>query len=105
VTTAAPSVALATVQPAFTDAERVALAGFLAGYRGLTREAYGRPSASSLAGAAAARWPCSPTIAGSASTPSKGNSWIAHPPRTSADRVSTTSPMRSPWAATSSAPS
>ncbi len=39
-TTAAPSTALATIQPAFTDAERVALARFLAGYRGLTREAY-----------------------------------------------------------------
>ena len=39
-TTAAPSAALATIQPTFTDAERVALAGFLAGYRGLTREAY-----------------------------------------------------------------
>jgi integrase/recombinase XerD len=39
-TTAAPSVAIATIQPAFTDAERIALAGFLAGYRGLTREAY-----------------------------------------------------------------
>ena len=39
-TTAAPSTALATIQPAFTDAERLALAGFLAGYRGLTREAY-----------------------------------------------------------------
>jgi integrase/recombinase XerD len=38
--TAAPSTALATIQPAFTDAERLALAGFLAGYRGLTREAY-----------------------------------------------------------------
>jgi len=38
--TAAPSAVLATIQPAFTDAERVALAGFLAGYRGLTREAY-----------------------------------------------------------------
>ena len=35
-TTAAPSTALATIQPAFTDAERRALAG----YRGLTREAY-----------------------------------------------------------------
>jgi hypothetical protein len=34
--TAAPSTALATIQPAFTDAERLALAG----YRGLTREAY-----------------------------------------------------------------
>ena len=39
-TTTAPSTALATIQPAFTDAERIALAGFLAGYRGLTREAY-----------------------------------------------------------------
>jgi len=39
-TTAAPSTALATIQPAFTDAGRFALAGFLAGYRGLSREAY-----------------------------------------------------------------
>ena len=39
-TTRTPSTALATIQPAFTDAERLALAGFLAGYRGLTREAY-----------------------------------------------------------------
>jgi len=39
-TTAAPSTALATIQPAFSDPERLALAGFLAGYRGLTREAY-----------------------------------------------------------------
>ena len=39
-TTAAPSTALATIQPAFTDAEQIALTGFLAGYRGLTREAY-----------------------------------------------------------------
>jgi len=35
-----PSTAFATIQPVFTDAERAALAGFLAGYRGLTREAY-----------------------------------------------------------------
>ena len=34
------STALATIQPAFTDAERLALAGFLAGYRGMTRDAY-----------------------------------------------------------------
>ena len=39
-TTAAPSTALVTVQPAVTDPGRLALAGFLAGYRGLTREAY-----------------------------------------------------------------
>ena len=38
--TVAPSTALATIQPAFTDAERLALAGYLAGYRGLTRDAY-----------------------------------------------------------------
>ena len=35
-TTAAPSTALVMIQPAFTTAERLALAG----YRGLTREAY-----------------------------------------------------------------
>jgi hypothetical protein len=39
-TTAAASTALVTIQPAFTAAERLPLAGFLAGYRGLTREAY-----------------------------------------------------------------
>jgi Phage integrase, N-terminal SAM-like domain len=39
-TTAARSTALATIQPAFTDPERLAPAGILAGYRGLTREAY-----------------------------------------------------------------
>jgi hypothetical protein len=38
-TATTPSTALATIQPAFTGAERLALAGFLAGYRGLTREA------------------------------------------------------------------
>ena len=37
-TTTARSTALVTIQPAFTDRERLALAGFLAGYRGLTRE-------------------------------------------------------------------
>jgi hypothetical protein len=39
-TTAAPSTALATIQPVLSDPERLVLAGFLAGYRGLTREAY-----------------------------------------------------------------
>ena len=58
-TTAAPSTALATIQPAFTDAERVALAGFLAGYRGLTREATRSTCASSPAGAAPSPWLCS----------------------------------------------
>jgi len=35
-----PSTALVTFQPAFTDPERLALAGYLAGYRGLTGEVY-----------------------------------------------------------------
>ena len=39
-TATAPTAALVPIQPAFTDAERLALAGFLVGYRGLTREAY-----------------------------------------------------------------
>jgi hypothetical protein len=39
-TTAAPSTVLVTIQPVFTDAERLGLAGYLAGYGGLTREAY-----------------------------------------------------------------
>ncbi len=39
-TTATSSTALLPVAPVFTESERLALAGFLAGYRGLTREAY-----------------------------------------------------------------
>ena len=38
--TATTTAVLVPIQPAFTDAERLALAGFPAGYRGLTREAY-----------------------------------------------------------------
>jgi hypothetical protein len=34
------STSLVTIQPVFNDSERLPLAGFLAGYRGLTREAY-----------------------------------------------------------------
>jgi integrase/recombinase XerD len=39
-TTSSPSTVIAVAEPVFTNAERVALAGFLAGYTGLTREAY-----------------------------------------------------------------
>jgi integrase/recombinase XerD len=39
-TTTTPSVALIPAAPVFTNTERLALAGFLAGYSGLTREAY-----------------------------------------------------------------
>ena len=54
-TTAAPSTALATIQPAFTDPERLAPAGYLAGYRGLTREAgvFGLPVTDRLRSASA----------------------------------------------------
>ena len=38
--TVTASTSLIPVQPVFTGAERLALAGYLAGYRGLTREAY-----------------------------------------------------------------
>jgi site-specific recombinase XerD len=38
--TTSTSTAVATVEPVFTEPERLALAGFLAGYTGLTREAY-----------------------------------------------------------------
>jgi hypothetical protein len=39
-TTTTPSAALVPAAPVFTNTERLALAGFLAGYSGLTREAY-----------------------------------------------------------------
>jgi hypothetical protein len=38
--TLSTSIAVAVVEPVFTQPERLALAGFLAGYTGLTREAY-----------------------------------------------------------------
>ncbi|HEY1003557.1 MAG TPA: hypothetical protein VGD83_28340 [Streptosporangiaceae bacterium] len=131
-TTTVPTTALATIQPAFTDAERLALAGFLAGYRGLTREAYAldlrqfttwcrahsvalfavrRADIESFARELEARAELAPRLPGdcapspgSTSTPSKKNSWITHPPLMSAVRESITSRTPSPWTATSSAP-
>jgi hypothetical protein len=38
--TTTPSAALVRVAPVFTNTERLALAGFLAAYSGLTRQAY-----------------------------------------------------------------
>jgi len=126
------STALATIQPAFADAERLALAGFLAGYRGLTREAYtldlrqftswwpgrfrcsqsaaptSRPSHGSWKPAAvpARRSPvgCAPSR-GSTSTPSKKSSWSTRPQRMSVVPGWTTSRTPLPWTATSSGPS
>ena len=62
-TTAAPSMPLATIQPVFTDAERVALAGFLAGYRGLTREAYALDLRQFTSWCRGGRWACSQSAA------------------------------------------
>ena len=42
-TTSSPSAVIAVVEPVFTGPERLALPGFLAGYTGLTREAYAQP--------------------------------------------------------------
>ena len=39
-TTSSASTAIAVAEPVFTRQERLALAGFLAGYTGLTRDAY-----------------------------------------------------------------
>jgi len=39
-TTSSPSTAIAVAGPVFSAPEQLALAGFLAGYTGLTREAY-----------------------------------------------------------------
>jgi len=130
-TTAAPSTALATIQPIFTDAERLALAGFLAGYRGLTREAYAldlrqftswcrarslnlfavrRADIESFARdlevrgrarATVTRRLC--TIAGSTSTPWRKNSWSTPRPPMSGGRGWTTNLTLSRWIATSSA--
>jgi len=130
-TTAAPSTALATIQPAFTDAERIALAGFLAGYRGLPRDAYAldlrqftswcrswslnlfavrRADIESFAreleaggrARATVTGGCAPSP-GSITTQSRRSSWITHPPRTSAVRGWIMSPVLSRWTATSSA--
>jgi hypothetical protein len=130
-TTAAPTTALATIQPVFTDAERVALAGFLAGYRGLTREAYAldlrqftswcrarsvalfavrradiESFARDLEAMGRARATVTrrlSTIAGFYKYAVEEDSWTGLRPRMSAARGWTTSPMPSRWTATSSA--
>ena len=130
--TATATTALVPLQPAFSDAERLALAGFLARYRSLTREAYAldlrqftawcrarslslfavrradiESFARELEARAAPGRPlpggCAPSP-GSTATRSKKNSWTTHPPRTFAARGSTTSRAPSRWTATSSAP-
>ncbi|WP_187366575.1 site-specific integrase [Trebonia kvetii] len=130
---ATASTSLVPVQPVFTDAERLALAGFLAGYRGLTREAHtldlrqftGWCRARSLAlfsvrradietfareleakgraRATVTRRLC--TIAGFYKYAVEEELLDHRPPRTSAGRGWTTNRTPPPWTATSSAPS
>jgi integrase len=128
-TTAALSTALATIQPVFTDAERVALAGFLAGYRGLTREAYAldlrqftswcrtrnmalfavrRADIEGFARELEAAGRARATVTRRLSTIAGFYKYaveeeLLDPPPTSAGPGSTTSPMPSRWTATSSA--
>ena len=129
-TTTAPSTALATIQPAFTDPERLAPAGFLAGYRGLTREAYAldlrqfatgcrtrsvalfavrRADIEGFARDLEARGRARATVTRrlstiAGSTRSRKSSWIIPRPRMSGDLGWITSPMPPPWTVTSSEP-
>ena len=129
---AAPSTALATIQPAFTDPERLALAGFLAGYRGLTREAYAldlrqfttwcrvrslnlfavrragiegfaRDLEAGDVPAPPSPAGCAPSPGSTATLPEKNSPGIPGPP-TSGGPAWTTSRTPPPWTATSRAP-
>jgi hypothetical protein len=121
--TSSPSTALVPASPIFSNAERLALAGFLAGCSGLTRQAYeldlrqyancatsttsacSVPDARTL-NAVLVTWKrlaghgppspgdCPPSL-GSTATPLKKNSSITHRPLTYAVRASTTNPTPS----------
>jgi hypothetical protein len=125
------STAVATIEQVFTEPERLALAGFLAGYTGLTREAYALDlrqyaswcqrhhirlfqarradiecfardlEARGRARATITRRPC--TVAGSTSTRWRKSCSIIPRPRMSAAPAWIMSPMPPGWTATSSA--
>jgi hypothetical protein len=128
--TTTSSIALVPVVPVFTNTERLALAGFLAGYSGLTRQAYeldlrqfaswcqqhqlrlfqarradieffARDLEARGRARPLSRGGCAPSPA-STSTPSRKNSSNTRPPRTSGDHAWTTSPTPPGWTATNS---
>ena len=128
--TTTPSAALVPVAPVFTNTERLALAGFLAGYSGLTRQAYeldlrqfagwcqqhqlrlfqARRAdieffARDLEARGRGRPPspggCAPSP-GSTGTRSRKNSSTTRPPRMFAGLAWTTNPTPRDWTATSS---
>jgi hypothetical protein len=86
--TTTPSTALVPVAPMFTNTERLALAGFLAGYSGEP----GPPSPAAYA-----------PSPGSTGTPSKKNSSSTHPLRMSAVPGWIMSPTPPGWTVTNSA--
>ena len=130
-TTSSTSTAVAVAESAFSPQERVALAGFLAGYTGLTREAYALDlrqyaswcqlrhlrlfqarradiecfardlEARGRARGTITRRLC--TVAGSTGMPSRRNCWITLPLLMSADRAWIMSRTRPGWTVTSSA--
>ena len=90
--TSSPSTALVPASPIFSNAERLALAGFLAGYSGLTSQ---RTS-----------WVCASTPASATSTMSSCSApgvltSNASAAPTCAAPASTTNPPRPAWIATS----
>ncbi len=125
------SAAIVPVTPVFSNTERLALAGFLAGYSGLTRQAYELDLRQYAAGASSTGCACSPPAAprsraspgtwrpaagpalpspggcarspGCTGTRSRKNYSTTHPLRTYADPSWTTNLMRPAWTATSSA--
>jgi hypothetical protein len=122
--TASTSTAVTAVESVFTEPERLALAGFLVGYTGLTREAYALDlrqftsacsrRAAPTSSASPATWRpaaapgppspggCAPSP-GSTSTPSRKNCLITLWPRMSAVPGSITSRTLPGWTVTSSA--
>jgi hypothetical protein len=118
-TTTTSSAAIVPAMPVFTNTERLALAGFLAGYSGLTREAtsiscaYSVPAAR-ISNASPVTWkpaaePAPPSPAGCAPSPgytatqSRKNCPVTPRPPMSAGPGWTTSRMPPGWTATSSA--
>jgi hypothetical protein len=63
-TTSSPVPVIAVAQPVFADAERLALAGFLAGYTGLIGEAYGLEQIGIFRGAITPAGSCQIAMAG-----------------------------------------
>jgi len=78
-TSSSSSAVLVAAGPVFSEPERRALAGFLAGYSSLTRGAYALDLRQSPLGATAAAWPCSPPAAPTSSCSAATSKPLAAP--------------------------